>query len=193
MQQERALRLVYFGRLVRYKGVHDSIEMVAGARALGADVSLDLIGMGEEEPGLRALIARHGLNNRVRLLGPMDYGARFLGLLQRYHALLFTPVVEDTPRMIFDGYAAGLPFLGTRIPFLEHRAAKDRAGWLVGVGDVAGGAREISRLCRQLPEVADRARQAREMGLFHSTENWYQRRAEWTIEAVDRHSRLLKR
>ncbi len=190
--QQKRLRFVYCGRLVRYKGLQEAIKMIAAARKLGADVEYDIIGSGEEEPILSKLITEQGLGSSVRLLGSIPYGPELLQKLRSYHALLFSPIEEDTPRMIYDGYAAGLPFLGTNVPFLKHRAASDHAAWLIGVADIEGGARQILTLSQTLPSVVEKQKQAREMGLYHANETWYQRRADWTVEMVQRCAKMKR-
>jgi glycosyltransferase involved in cell wall biosynthesis len=180
------LRLVYCGRLVRRKGLHVSIEVIRQARQQGAAVGLDVIGDGPEEAALRTQASESGLQGSVRFLGSFPYGPDLLRRLAEYDLLLFTPEEEDTPRMLYDGYAAGLPVLGTAIQFVRHRATAERAAVVFGVGDAGAGANELLRLDRDRSYLAPLMRRAREAGLEHSSENWYRRRREWTLEAVER-------
>jgi glycosyltransferase involved in cell wall biosynthesis len=178
----RALRLVYCGRLVERKGVMWSVEVVEAARRMGCDVRFDVIGSGPEEGSIARRVGELGLGERVRMLGPMGYGAGLIGRLAEYDAVLFTPPVEDTPRMIFDGYAAGLPLIGTDIDYVVERSEEERAAVVVKRGDVAGAAREIVSLDRQRGRLAELARRALAAGEHHAADHWYQRRAEWTFE-----------
>jgi glycosyltransferase involved in cell wall biosynthesis len=182
----RPLRLVYCGRLVRRKGVHVSLDLVRRAREKGAAVEFDVIGDGPDEPGLRKLAGALGLRDAVRFLGSFPYGPDLMRRLAEYDLLLFTPEEEDTPRMLYDGYAAGLPVLGTAIQFIRHRAAQESAAVVFGVGDVEAGAEELVRLDRDRTALASLMRRARSAGLEHCSERWFRRRREWTLEAVDR-------
>ena len=130
LDDTRPLRLVYCGRLTARKGVDDSLRILAAAGDVGANYSFDVIGDGPEMQPLRQLATSLGLHARVNFLGAMPYGQALLGRLASYDALFFTPVAEDTPRMIFDGYAAGLPLVASGIGYVLERHAEDPGGHL---------------------------------------------------------------
>jgi glycosyltransferase involved in cell wall biosynthesis len=186
LREPRPLRIVYCGRLIRRKGLHVSLELVKRAADAGSRVTFDLIGSGPEEESLREQATRLGLAQSVRFVGQVRYGAELLRRLAGYDALLFTPELEETPRMIYDGYAAGLPLLATDIHFVRHRAAADRAAVTFPIDDAVRGAEALIALDRDRAGLAALARRARAAGEHHAVENWYRRRAEWTMEAVQR-------
>jgi glycosyltransferase involved in cell wall biosynthesis len=183
-QANRPIRLVYCGRLVARKGIDHSFRIIAAARTLGTDVTLDVIGDGPEQAALAGEARRLGLEKWVRLLGPDRYGPQLLRRLADYDALLFTPLSEDTPRMIFDGYAAALPLIGYDIGYVRERAASDGAAVLLPSGDVAGAAKVLNDLARDRDRLARLGVQARTAGCYHAADNWYRRRADWTRQAV---------
>lgn len=90
--------------------------------------------------------------------------------------------------MIFDGYAAGLPLLGYDIDYVRERADEEKATVVLPLGDRETGADRLAALCRDRAKPAELARAARRAAEYHSAENWYRRRADWTIEAVERHN-----
>jgi len=184
------LRLVYCGRLVQRKGVSRAIRVIAAARAQYGQtaISLSIIGSGPQEQELRRLASDLGLRDAISFLGTRSYGPKLINELSDFDGLLFTPEYEDTPRMIFDCYAAGLPLIGGDVPYVRERVAEEAAGFVLSDDDVvaaeelAGFARDESR--RQcLEEAALRA------GGANAADVWYQRRAEWTLEAVERANR----
>ncbi len=189
LRTSRPLRLVYCGRLVRRKGVHVSLELLMHAQKQGVAVQFDIIGGGPEEATLRQCVSDLRLGDAVRFLGQLPYGPELIQRLSGYDALLFTPLMEDTPRMLYDGYAAGLPVLATAIPFVRHRADCDGAAVTFAVGDAEGGAAALVLLDRDRSALGEMMRRARAAGLNHAIENWYRRRAEWTVEAVERSRR----
>jgi glycosyltransferase involved in cell wall biosynthesis len=184
LAEPRALRLVYCGRLVGRKGLQQSVHLVERARAAGADIEFDMIGDGPMEASLREQIERAGLSGCVRLLGSRPYGIALLRELASYDALLFTPTAEDTPRMIFDGYAAGLPTIGVDIPYVRERAEEEHATWLLPRADADEAVARIVALASHRGELAQLSRTALRAGQYHAAENWYKRRAEWTHEAI---------
>jgi len=180
----RPMRLVYCGRLIPRKGVDRSIQLVAETRARGGDVRLDIIGGGEQLASLQRQVEHLELCSQITFLGSMKYGPKLLEKLASYDALLFTPPVEDTPRMIFDGYAAGLPMIGSDISYNRERAESEGATWLLPLKDVSGWASRLMDLdygrLRRLTEAAIQA------AYDNTAESWYRRRVEWTLEAIQR-------
>lgn len=184
----RPVRLVYCGRLVERKGLSLSLRLLARAIAAGADLTLDLVGDGPQRAALEAATASAPLAARVRFLGSMPYGRALLDALAEYDALLFTPTREDTPRMIFDGYAAGLPLLGSEIAYVRERHDAEGATVLLDRADEDRAAAALVRVARDPASLAPLARRARDAAEYHAADAWYRRRAEWTFEAVARHA-----
>ena len=178
----RALRAVYAGRFVRRKGLHDAVTAVANASKDGASIELHLYGGGPEEPALRTQATALGIQDRVVFHGVVEYSPAFIRTLGEYDVFLFLPTEEDTPRALFDTMAAGLPLVGTRIPFLQTRVAKDRHGVLVDIGDTQAAADQLGGLHRNLELLRVLSQNARAGGLRHSVDQWYRLRAEWTQE-----------
>jgi glycosyltransferase involved in cell wall biosynthesis len=191
LHETKHLRLAYCGRLDARKGVANSIEAIALARSKGVLLSFDIIGDGAERARLEHHVAKLGLQDTVRFLGSRVYGPELLHDLGGYDAMLFTPNAEDTPRMIFDGYAAGLPLLAYAIGYVLEREREDRA--VISVPHNADAmAALLGVLDRDRPRLADLARRARQAALYHSADNWYRRRAMWTDEAVAQHRLALR-
>lgn len=181
------VRLVYAGRLIARKGLEVSLRVVGLARALGADVTLDVIGDGPELGGLMALRAALGLEGVVSFHGKVPYGSELLRRLGMFDGLLFTPTAEDTPRLIFDAYAAGLPVIATGIEYVLERARGEGATVVLPRGDVAAAARVLHGVAtRDRGRLAELSRAARRAALEHAADTWYRRRAEWTLDAVRR-------
>jgi glycosyltransferase involved in cell wall biosynthesis len=177
------LRLVYCGRLVDRKGCDRSIEIVASARAAGAAVTLDFIGDGDQRVRLEQQVAAAQVGGAIRFLGERPYGPELLSALADYDGLLFSPRSEDTPRMIFDGYAAGLPLIASDIPYVRERAAEEGATLMLPAGDVAGSATLVSALASDRGRLAALTRAAHRAAGDNASDVWYRRRADWTLEA----------
>lgn len=183
----RPLRVGYFGRYIPRKGLLDAVEILAQARARGVDLTYHLIGWGPQREALEARASELGIAGKVVFEDPVPYGSGLHEKLRSLDALLFTPVEEDTPRMVYDAFASGLPLVTTNIPFLKRRANADHASVLFDVGDVEGGANALVQLDAQRDRLVSLSRRAREAGVRHSVEAWYGRRRDWTVEAVEAH------
>lgn len=184
LEGPRPLRFVYCGRLVPRKGVPEGIAIVEEARKRGARIEFDIIGDGPQGDDVRRLIDGRGLGQAVRALGRMPYDRGLIRKLSAYDAMFFTPLGEDTPRMIFDGYAAGLPLVATGIEYVLERARAERASLVLPRNDVGGAADLLVRADSHRRELAELALRASEAGRYHAADTWYARRAEWTFEAV---------
>jgi glycosyltransferase involved in cell wall biosynthesis len=185
---QRDLRFVYCGRLTERKGVDKSLQIIARAAALGVTLQLDIIGDGPELIRLRSLASTLKVDSQIRFLGSLPYGSELLNKLSTYDALLFTPTAEDTPRMIFDGYAGGLPLVAVAIGYVHERFIQERATYLLPRDQIDESAVRLLDLDRNRAQLAELARLARAAADTHSADYWYRQRAEWTIEAVERHA-----
>jgi glycosyltransferase involved in cell wall biosynthesis len=182
----RPLRFVYSGRLVVRKGVAESIRILHLARQRGARATLDIIGGGPEEPALRELVLQSGLEDVVRFRGSLPYGTELIQELSGFDALLFTPLAEDTPRMIFDGYAGGLPLVASAIQYVKERANEERATVLLPWNGIEKAAERIVALDKNRQDLVALSHAALEAGQYHAADAWYRRRADWTHEAMGR-------
>ena len=182
-------RFVYAGRLVPRKGVDHSVRIIAALRERNIEAHFDVIGDGPESASLRELAETLGVGRHVHFHGFRPYDSRFLASLRSYHGLLFTPRYEDTPRMIFDAYAAGLPLIAYGIPYAAERIQEDRCGLKLPHLDPQGAADVIAEAWRHPTRWAEMIRQTRPAAEYHCAESWYERRAQWTIEAWERNQR----
>src|SRR5690606_36737679 len=118
--RRRPLELLYFGRLVAYKGVDRMVEALERARALGrTDVRLTIMGSGEEEGALRELVRARGLERDVRFLSTVLYGEGFFEAIRPHHLMLAAPLSNDTPRCTWDAIASAIPVLAFDTEFFR--------------------------------------------------------------------------
>ncbi len=179
-----ALRCVSLGRLVPRKGVDQSLAVVARLRKLGVPVELDVLGDGPQRSELETLASRAGLNGSVRFLGSRPYDQSFVEGLRSYHLMLFTPTAEDTPRSLFDCFAAGVPVAAFDIDFIRVLLMEERCGVAAPCGDVEALAERIRELWAERSRLAELVRLAAVAGQRNAAENWYARRAQWTFDAA---------
>lgn len=177
------VRCVALGRLIDFKGVDHTIRAVLESVRAGANLSLDIIGQGPDEPRLRELVDQAGAGGIVRFLGSRPYGGTLLRELTTYHVLLFTSCAEETPRSLFDGIAAGCALLAYDITYTREVTGLVGHGTVVPKGDVRGISRCLLDLHRERRGLERLMRAAARSAPEHAAEVWYRRRAEWTIEA----------
>lgn len=103
--------LLFVGRLVRTKGVH---ELVAVLPSLPADVTLLFVGGGPERAPLQAAAEAAGVAARVRFAGEVAHAA----LPDWYRAadrFVFPSYSEGHPNVVCEALASGLPVVASRV------------------------------------------------------------------------------
>ena len=113
------LRCVTIGHLLPRKGQFRAIRMVAGARARGASVTLDIFGAGTLKDELQALIDELQLNEWVQLRGLLPHNSLVEEMFtDRWNTLVHTSVQiadddEGIPVAVLEAAASGLAIIAT--------------------------------------------------------------------------------
>jgi len=132
--------LAFAGRLTAQK----SLSVLLDAVAATPDVSLIVAGDGEEREKLVAGIARLGLGDRVRLLGPVTRDG-VLELFAAADASILSSGWENFPHSVVESLVVGTPVIATRAGGVAEVVEDGRNGLLVPVGDAAALAAAIRR------------------------------------------------
>ena len=108
----RRLRLVFMGRFEKWKGIDITLRAMSIARSKGADVTLDVLGDGDERDALTKLATDLGLSDYVFFHGfqPQNACADFL---RRSDALILNSLRECGGAVILEAMAVGLPVIAS--------------------------------------------------------------------------------
>jgi glycosyltransferase involved in cell wall biosynthesis len=179
------IKLVYFGRIVGYKGIADMIEATAQAAAqlvnTNKKVSLSIIGSGDIEAELQALVKDKQLSEIVRFIAPLSYGKELFDELKKYDLLLAAPRSEDTPRSVFDAMACGLPIVAYDTYYykdLETIGTVKTVPWL----STHAMADMIIALLDDSEQLKVMVKNSREFAINNTQDIWLNKRLEWTKE-----------
>ena len=106
--------LLFIGRINWKKGLDRLIPAMAQLTAQLPDLQLLVAGNDEEayQPVLEALARQHGVQQRVRFIGPA-YGADKLALLRHATALVVPSYSENFGNVVLEAMAAGCPVVVT--------------------------------------------------------------------------------
>lgn len=104
--------LLSIGRLSSIKALPDMIDAFAIVVRRHPEAMLILAGSGEEHDKVVARIAHHGLEERVRMLGPRDDVAR---LVHSADVFVSSSFREGLPIAALEAMSAGLPVVGTTV------------------------------------------------------------------------------
>ena len=161
---ERALLLCSVGRQVERKGFAWFIDQVMPR--LPPDVHYWLAGDGPEEARIRAAMARHGLEDRVRLLGRVSDEA--LQTLYRGADLFVMPNIpvagdlEGFGVVLLEAGLCGLPAIAARLEGIRDVITEDENGHLVQSGDAAAFAQAILPYYHDREQLEQAGRRAAE-------------------------------
>lgn len=136
----RPPRIVAAGRLHPKKGFDVLIAALALLRDRGQAFDCEIAGEGDERARLEGLIAQHGLQDRVRLVGWRDASA----FLATGDVFAFPSYQEGFPLVLLEAMAVGLPAVSAAIPGPVEMIADGADGVLVPPGDPAALARGLA-------------------------------------------------
>jgi colanic acid/amylovoran biosynthesis glycosyltransferase len=126
--------IIYVGRLIRRKGVHNLLEAVRILRDRGVRANLTIVGEGPESEKLKATVAAQNLP--VTFLGKKD-PAQIRELL-RFAAVLCAPsttaegeMAEALGLVLLESQAMGVPVVGTRNGGIPETFVDGETGYLV--------------------------------------------------------------
>lgn len=108
--------LLFVGRLLKHKQANLAIEATRILSARGHDVQLGIVGVGPEEPRLRAQVADLGLDARVTFLSSVDSQLELWSLIRGSRVLLAPSVREGFGLVVAESLALGTPVVCTLHP-----------------------------------------------------------------------------
>ena len=144
------LRLLYIGRLVRAKGIFESLQALRLLRERGVAARLVIAGSGPADAALRQSAIELGVQDLVSFAGP-TFGARKAQLLAEADALMLPSYHEGLPYALLEGMAAGLVPIVTRVGAIPDVVRQDVHGLFVPPRDPQALADALAAL------AADRA------------------------------------
>lgn len=100
----------WVGRLIPVKGCDVFLRAVSRLRDLPVHASI--IGSGPEQEGLEALVAEHGVAERVHFHGFREDAAN---LFPAFDVWVLSSRSEGTPMVLFEAMAAGVPIVATDV------------------------------------------------------------------------------
>lgn len=148
-------RFLFVGRLTPVKGVRLLLEAFGKAAAQRDDITLDIIGDGEDRAHLEALAAPFGA--RVRFLGYRSQ-EEVAAALARADALVLPSFAEGLPVVLMEALAAATPVICSQVAGVAELVEDGKSGFIIPAGDV-------ETLTARLLTIAETPAHAVAMGL----------------------------
>lgn len=150
-------RLIYLGRLKRYKRIDLLIRAAARLRTNWPGLEVDIVGRGDYLPELQQLVEKLGLKGCVNFRGFVSEEEK-LDRLRRAHALVYTSPKEGWGIGAIEASACGVPVVASDSPGLSEAVRHDETGLLVPHGDLHALTAALDRLLRD-PSLQERLAQ----------------------------------
>lgn len=143
------LRIVYSGRLDPMKGTQDLVPLAARLQARGFPFELDVFGDGILAETMRDQIAAHGLSERVRLHGNVDFATELVPWQRQNPDIFLSCHRQGDPSCTYiESMGCGLPIIGYANEMWQPLCEASQGGWHLPVGDIGALADRITTLTR---------------------------------------------
>ncbi len=153
-----AVDLLVVCRLVREKGLDRLIEALPGLRGRdGRPATLAIVGEGPQEAPLRALVAAHGLDERVAFRGYVAHGKPLMQMVRSATVFALPSRTEGVPATVLEAMAMRVPVVATAVGGLPTLLADGR-GVLLDAAEEGLGGRLQAALQQMLDDPAQRER-----------------------------------
>jgi glycosyltransferase involved in cell wall biosynthesis len=162
-KSKNRFKILSIGRLSPEKGVDVLIKAVASTVNRGFDVTLVIIGEGNERPRLTQLISNLNLSDRVFLIGYYDKAFCFLPY---FDVFVLPSYTEGFPITLLEAMQAGTPIVATRVGEVPAVLDGGRFGRLVPPGDPEALAKGIEEVYSNRQEAKQRSVGAQERVLM---------------------------
>lgn len=138
-------KLVYVGAVTQMKGVGDAIRAVALLVQAGLDLSLDIVGTGED---FQALARELGVLPHVRFVGRLPNGKVIAAMRQADVVLVPSrrDYPEGFPLTLYEALSSRTPIVASDHPMFVEKLRNDESAVLFPSGDVEALADAVRRL-----------------------------------------------
>lgn len=136
------LRLLFFGRIMSYKGLDLLARAVATARERGTRVSLGVFGSGAIAPETRALLQRLGAEVENRWIADREIN----GIFSRFDAIVCSHVEASQSGVAATAFGHALPVIALPTGGIAEQVVEGQTGVLAATGGADALADAIVRL-----------------------------------------------
>jgi glycosyltransferase involved in cell wall biosynthesis len=139
-------RLLCVCRLSPEKGHKYLFEALDKLRSEGLICHVDVVGGGDSENELKALVSKLGLDQQVTFHGYVAYGPPLFSLYLQAGAMVLSSLTEGFPQVINESLSIGLPTICSAVGGIPSFVTNNETGLLVPPGDVPALAAAIKRV-----------------------------------------------
>jgi glycosyltransferase involved in cell wall biosynthesis len=177
---QRPRRILYLGRLKRYKCIEHPILALPRVLERVPDATYWIAGEGDYRGALERIASRHRVADHVRFPGFVG-GKDKVRLIQESRVLTYTSPKEGWGLSVIEAGASATPVVASRSPGLRESVVDGRTGFLVEHGDIDALA---ERLIELLTDDA-RAESMAQEGVRWAAGFHWDRSAQATLDLIE--------
>ena len=183
------LRLLHSGRLEHLKGSQDLVPIARRLAAKGVDFTLDIFGTGSLEDEIRKGVAEHGLQDRVKLNGAVDFESELVPFAREHADIYLSCHRQSDPSCTYiENMGCGLAGIGYANRMWSTLCRESNSGWVAPLGNSQALADAVVEAAKNRQRLAASCRAARNFAGQHSFESEFRSRIEH-LEALARTAR----
>lgn len=165
--EPRERLILAVGRLVEKKGFPYLLEACQLLRDRSVPFNCEIVGYGQMRDNIVDLVSALNLDDRVRLIGPLDQ-EELVAHYRRADVFCLPTIIarnddrDILPNVVKEAMAIGVPVVTTSIPAMEELVEHERSGLLVPPGNSPALAEALERMLgdgEMRGHLADAARQ----------------------------------
>jgi glycosyltransferase involved in cell wall biosynthesis len=164
VREAKVFELCYAGRLDPMKAPLEWVRSIAVARGKGVRLCATWYGEGSLLDAAKAEAARLDLGDSVQFPGFVADRASLLECLRSAHAMVFTHVTPESPRILLESLVSGTPILGYDNAYAVDLLSERGGGALVTIHDAEALGSLIAEFWEDRPRLAQLIRQAADNG-----------------------------
>jgi glycosyltransferase involved in cell wall biosynthesis len=128
--------IAYFGRLKRYKSVDHLLEAFIRLKEVESELTLHIIGDGDDKPRLEGLVKEAGITDSVVFHGFIREEEK-APLLQRMNFVINTSSKEGWGLTVVEANSCGTPVIAADVQGLRDSVVNGKTGLLYEFGNIA--------------------------------------------------------
>ena len=177
--EKRGCRILYVGRIKKYKGLDVILKAAASLKPVFPDLEVEIAGSGDDVPRLKELAGSLGMESWTHFLGFVSED-RKVELYSSARVAVNSSLKEGWGLTSIEANACGTPVVATNVPGLCDSVRDGETGFLVPFGDVTAFAEAIRKILGN-PETAAAMRAK---GLDWASGHTWERAYEVTRDAL---------
>lgn len=171
------LRLCFFGRLVKIKGVDHLIDIAQELRKLKVPFQMFICGDGELKNEMQSQIDLKGLQNCVKLMGMLNFHSQLIPLIKNNVDLFVCCHRQGDPACTYlETMSCGVPIIGYANEAFSGIVKYSGAGWLINMDKPKLMAQKIAKLNNDRQMITEMSFKTLDFASQHYFEATYEKR-----------------